>query len=91
LHTLTHPFAAGDGIGAAVVGTTITVYSRTGTGGAWTVMGSVTDSSITTGGRVALQAAGTAVSFTNFGGGGEGTAGFPVSRCWMRESAPTGR
>jgi hypothetical protein len=64
-----HTFANGDGFGASAIGNTITAYYRNGASGTWTALGSATDSSITAGGRIGLEADSTAVTLTNFGGG----------------------
>lgn len=67
-HTFTQAFAAGDSFGLSIAGTTISVWYRSGAG-AWTLLGSFTDASISGGGSIGFSVSEAAVRMTNFGGG----------------------
>lgn len=67
--------AAGDQIGISVVGTTISAWQKVGAG-AWTLLGSRTDTSFTTGGQVGMIVFDSAPIFDDFGGG---SANVPIS------------
>jgi hypothetical protein len=66
--TFTAPFAAGDSLGIDLNGSTITAYHEAGTG-AWTSVGSVTDTSITAGGYLTFTLGDTTARGAAFGGG----------------------
>ena len=66
--TFTAPFAAGDSLGIKLSGSTISAYHEAGTG-AWTSVGSVTDTSITAGGYLTFTLGDTTVRGGAFGGG----------------------
>lgn len=68
LATYTQTVSAGDSIGMSAIGSTITAYYKP-SGGAWTTLGSVTDTSITAAGFIGVQNIGTTFEFDNFGGG----------------------
>ena len=66
--TFTAPFAAGDAIGIKMSGSTITAYHEAGQG-AWSSVGSVTDTSIAAGGYLTFTLGDTTVRGGAFGGG----------------------
>lgn len=69
LTTFTQAFSAGDSFGLSVSGTTLTAWYKSGAG-AWTSLGTFTDSSIAGGGNIAFSIGSSAVTrMTNFGGG----------------------
>ena len=53
IKTFSAPFAAGDGAGLRIAGSTITAYRKPGTG-AWTAVGSATDTAIPAGGYLSF-------------------------------------
>ncbi len=61
-------FAAGDSFGVSMIGDTITVY-RKPAAGAWTSLGTRTDSTYAGAGRIAVSITGTTVTVDDFGGG----------------------
>ncbi len=68
LKTFNAPFAAGDGLGMQLTGTTITVFRKAGAA-AWSVVGSATDNSITGGGYTSFTLSDTTARGGAFGGG----------------------
>ncbi len=66
--TFTAPLAAGDGMGLQLVGSTITAYRKPGSG-AWTSVGSATDTTIPGAGYVSFTLGDTAMRGGAFGGG----------------------
>ncbi|HWE10859.1 MAG TPA: Ig-like domain repeat protein [Solirubrobacteraceae bacterium] len=68
--TFTAPFAAGDSAGLQLNGSTITAWHESG--GSWTSVGSVTDTSITAGGYVVFTLGDTTIRGGAFGGGNGG-------------------
>ena len=67
-------FSSGDKFGVEVIGNTFTAYYKDGAG-AWTNMGSRTDSTYTIAGYVGIAITGAAVTVDDFGGG---TLGAPA-------------
>ena len=68
IKTFSAPFAAGDGAGLRIAGSTITVYRKPGTG-AWSAVGSATDTSIPAGGYLSFTLSDTTIRGGTFGGG----------------------
>jgi hypothetical protein len=68
--TFTAPFAAGDSAGLQLDGSTITAWHESG--GSWTSVGSVIDTSITAGGYVVFTLGDTTIRGGAFGGGNGG-------------------
>ncbi len=66
--TFTAPVAVGDSVGIKLNGSTITAYHEVGTG-AWSAVGSVTDTSITAGGYLTFTLGDATVRGGAFGGG----------------------
>jgi hypothetical protein len=58
----------GDSIGLEIVGNTLTAYYKSG-GGAWTSLGSTTDSTYTGAGKLGILTSSTGVRLDDFGGG----------------------
>ena len=72
-------FSAGDSFGASMIGNTITVYRKTS--GSWASIGSVTDSTYTSAGYIALGIdTDASVILDNFGGGT-----YASSANWLKE------
>lgn len=69
-------FASGDSFGAEMIGDTITAYYKPAAG-AWTNMGSRTDTTYTGAGFSGISLVGSAVTADNFGGGTISTAARP--------------
>jgi len=68
MKTFTTPFAAGDSAGLQIVGSTITAW-RKPAAGAWTAVGSTTDTTITGAGYVSFTLQNTTMRATSFGAG----------------------
>ena len=68
IKTLNAPFAAGDSVGLQIVGSTITAWRKPGAG-AWTSVGSATDTAITGPGYVSFTLQNTVSRASAFGGG----------------------
>lgn len=70
LHTTNQEVSAGDSIGISAIGSTISYYYKA-SAGAWTLLGSVTDTTYTAAGYNAVGIGGTApsVAIDDFGGG----------------------
>jgi hypothetical protein len=66
--TFSAPVAAGDSVGLAASGSTLTAYRKAGLG-AWAAVGSATDTSITAGGFVSFALGDTTARGGVFGGG----------------------
>jgi len=66
--TFSAPFAAGDSAGLRIRGSTLTAYRKPGSG-AWSPVGSATDTAITAGGYVSFTLGDTTVRGGAFGGG----------------------
>ncbi len=64
----------GDSIGFSMVGTTITLYYKSGAG-AWTALTTRTDSTYTLAGGISIYTDGATSTFTNFGAGTSGDNG----------------
>jgi fibronectin type III domain protein len=73
MKTFTTPFAAGDGAGLRIVGSTVTAYRKPGVG-AWISVGSTTDTAIPGGGYLSFTLGDTTVKGGAFGGGSLGVA-----------------
>lgn len=58
----------GDSIGLEIVGSTLTAYYKP-SGGNWTALGTATDSTYTTSGKIGLFTTSTTIRMDNFGGG----------------------
>lgn len=58
----------GDSIGLEIIGNTLTAYYKP-SGGAWTSLGSTTDSTYTTAGKIGLLTSSTTIRLDDFGGG----------------------
>ena len=68
IKSFTVPFAAGDSLGLQVIGSTLTAYRKPGAG-AWTSVGSVTDTAIPGAGYVSYTLGDTTIRGGAFGGG----------------------
>ena len=68
IKTFSAPFAAGDGAGLRIAGSAITAYRKPGAG-AWSAVGSATDTSITAGGYLSFTLSDTTIRGGAFGGG----------------------
>jgi hypothetical protein len=66
--TLPANLAAGDSLGMEIIGNDIKVYTKQG-GGAWTLRGTVTDSTYTGAGYLGININGTSQQIDDFGGG----------------------
>jgi len=64
----TQTISANDSLGARIVGNTIEVWYKA-SGGSWTMIYSVTDSTYTAAGPIAVETQGTTANFDNFGFG----------------------
>jgi fibronectin type 3 domain-containing protein len=80
IKTFSAPFAAGDGAGLRIAGSTITAY-RKPAAGAWTALGSAPDTAITAGGYLSFTLSDTTARGGAFGGG-------PASAPLQRPAAP---
>jgi hypothetical protein len=70
LATFSQELTAGDGLGASMVGSLLTAWHRSGASGAWTAVGSTTDTTYTAAGTLSItNFADTTVRLDNFGGG----------------------
>lgn len=74
--TISPALANGDGVGAEMSGTTITVYKRVG--GTWTSEGTRTDSTYSAAGKIALQIDLNTTRVDDYGGGTIVTSIFPL-------------
>jgi hypothetical protein len=68
LATFAQAIANGDSVGMSIIGTTITAWYKAGAG-AWTSLGTATDSTYGAAGYLVLEAGNNTWTFTNFGGG----------------------
>lgn len=66
--TFSQEVTNGDSIGLEIVGNTLTAYYKAG-GGAWTSLGSTTDSTYTAAGKIGMLTSSTGVRLDDFGGG----------------------
>lgn len=66
--TFSQEVTNGDSIGLEIVGNTLTAYYKAG-GGAWTSLGSTTDSTYTAAGKIGMLTSSTGVRLDAFGGG----------------------
>jgi hypothetical protein len=68
--TINQDISAGDGIGVSIIGSTITVYYRSGFWGTWSSLGTRTDSTYTGGGSIGLTGmVNNTYKLQRFGGG----------------------
>lgn len=79
--TVTQAMANGDGLGISCVGTTITLWYRSGPAGTWTSVIQVTDSAVSGAGQIGISSQGSStMRFDNFGGGAPSGGGSPGFR-----------
>lgn len=69
LATYNQEVTAGDGVWLTAVGSTLTAYYRSGAGGAWTLLGSVTDATYGAAGNLFMSCLDLTGAWDDFGGG----------------------